>query len=61
MSAPSDRSVISLMHVIAGTPAVNADTRVRAAVLAHKLEQPGLGVDFGSIFDDVKRRGRQTP
>lgn len=49
----SNQSVVDLMNVIANTPAVDADTRVRAAMLAHKLQEHA---SLGWLFDGWRHR-----
>lgn len=54
----SNKSVIDLMNLIAAIPAVDGNTRVRAATLAHQI---GSTTPFSSIFEDFMSSRGRTP
>lgn len=54
----SDDSVVRLMRTIEATPAVEQSTRTYAGLLADKLQGRDAPLDFGSMFEEILRNGR---
>jgi hypothetical protein len=53
IAAASNQSVIAMLRQISATPAVDADVRVRAGVMACRLEgTSAVGDIFRSLFGD---------